>query len=172
MPKFLTFDLFHDRLGEALPLVRMAVPGIDERRWSAHCHQMIRLGGGVLAASAEEGALHGVASWRPEEDLRLGRVLRVEMMVALELSDANPVRTALCDALEALCEGHEAVGIALSLPVRERDGRPTAFPETWRRAGFRRQALFMCKTVGSPRRPGTLSLGDSRLRLVESDPAE
>lgn len=168
MTHFLTTQLDDDRFREALPLVRMAIPGIDERRWFAHCYQMIRLGGGVLAAATKDAALHGVASWRPEEDLRLGRVLRVEMMVAFELSLANPVRTALCDALEALCGDHDAIGVALSLPIRERDGQPTSFPETWRRAGFRRQGLFMCKPVKPGRRsPGAPPEG-ARLRLVDA----
>jgi hypothetical protein len=169
MAHFLTVQLDQDRFGEVLPLVRIAIPGVDEQRWFAHCHQMIRLGGGVLAAATEDFSLHGVASWRPEEDLRLGRVLRVEMLVALELSHANPVRTTLCDALEALCASHDAVGVALSLPIRDRDGQPTSFPETWRRAGFRRQALFMCKPVGPARADRPAPFRGGRLRLIDAD---
>jgi hypothetical protein len=168
MPRILTFELFHDRLGEALPLVRMAVPGVDERRWFAHCHQMVRLGGGVLGAAAEDAALQGVATWRPEEDLQLGRLLRVEMMVALELSVANPVRAALCESLETVRGDLEAVGVALSLPARDRDGRLTPLPETWRRAGFRRQALFLCSKSGPDRQPSASSEGVPHLRLVSS----
>ncbi len=168
MTLFLTSSLDDRRFAEALPLVRMAIPGIEDARWLAHCRQMARLGGGVLAAAAGDSELQGIASWRPDEDLRLGRVLRVEMMVALELSVANPVRTALCDALEALCLVHDAIGVALSLPIRERDGRPTALPETWRRAGFRRQALFMCKPIRPAPRGPSPPAARSHLRLVDT----
>jgi hypothetical protein len=164
MTKFTAFALSGDRLGDALPLVRMSIPGMTETRWLAHCHQMIRLGGGALAAAASDDVLHGIASWRPDDDLRLGRVLRVEIIVALELSAANPVGTALCDALEALCAEHEAIGVALSLPVRG-DDRPSPFAESWKRAGFRRQGLFVCRPVRPARRgPGAC------LRLVGSPP--
>lgn len=164
MTEFKAFPLTSDRMGEALPLIRMSVPGMSETRWLAHCDQTIRQGGGVLAAAAPDGTLHGVASWRPDDDLRLGRVLRVEMMAALELSAANPVGTALCGALEALCPDHDAFGIALSLPVRGDD--QSAFPESWRRAGFRRQALFVCKPVGPAARGAPVR--GFRLRLVEA----
>ena len=166
MAKFDTFPIDPDRLGEALPLVRMSIPGITETRWLGHCSQMIRLGGGVIAAAAPDGALHGIASWRPDDDLRLGLVLRVEMMVAIELSAASPVRTALCDALEALCLDHEAVGVALSLPVRG-DDQSAAFTDSWTRAGFRRQALCLCKPLRLPREGAATASRGSHLRLVE-----
>lgn len=169
MPHFLTSALDEERFDEALPLVRMAIPGLDRQRWRTHCRQMARQGGGVLAAAAD-GALHGIASWRPDEDLRLGRVLRVEMIVTLELSDANPVRAALCETLEALCAAHDAVGIALSLPVRERGA--ASFPESWRRAGFRRQSLSMCKPIRPGRRWPTPPGDGPHLRLVEPDSPE
>jgi hypothetical protein len=172
MPHFLTSALDEERFDEALPLVRMAIPGLDRERWHAHCRQMARQGGGVLAAAAD-GALHGIASWHPDEDLRLGKVLRVEMIVALELSSANPVRAALCETLETLCAAHDAVGIALSVPVRDRGGAASSFPESWRRAGFRRQALFICKPVRPGRRWPAPPAGGSHLRLVEApDPPE
>ncbi len=172
MTHFLTYELDEERFDEALPLVRMAIPGLDRERWRAHCRQMARQGGGVLATAAGN-ALHGIASWHPDEDLRLGRVLRVEMIAALELSGANPVRAALCEALEALCVVHDAVGIALSLPLRDRGSAPASFPESWRRAGFRRQAMFMCKPVRLGRRWPTPPPGESHLRLVEApDPPE
>ena len=168
MPNFQTVQLDEARFAEAVPLVRLAIAGIEQDRWLAHCRQMIALGGGVLGAAAEDSALHGVASWRPDEDLRLGRVLRVEMMVALELGVANPVRTALCESLESLCGDLGAVGVALSLPVRDRGRGPAPFPDTWRRAGFRREALFLCKTLRSPPRGPAPGEGVPHLRLVAS----
>lgn len=161
MTQFTTFELNHERLVEAFPLVRMALPGIDQERWLAHCYSMIGRAGGVLAAAPWEGAIQGVATYRPDDDLRLGRVLRVEMLVTLELSAANPARAVLCEALESLCLDHDACGIALSVPVRS-DGAE-GFPESWERAGFRRQALLVCKSARPPRPEGP------HLRLVEPD---
>ena len=49
--------------------------------------------------SAEDGCLHGIATYEPITKGISGRVLNVEIMVAFELSRRAPVRQALCDAL-------------------------------------------------------------------------
>ena len=161
MPDFSTSQLEPTRLNEALPLVQMSLRGVDGPRWLSHCAAMARAGGGVLATAAPDGALFGIASWRPDDDLQLGAMLRVELMVAIELSASNPVRISLCDALGKLCE---RAGAALSLPFR-RDDLSSAYPASWKRTGFRHQSLFVCRP-GLQERVGPPA--GAHLRLVES----
>ena len=104
MPEFSTFPLEPGRFAEALPLVRMVRAGLDQASWRAHCASVVGLGGGLL---------HGIASWRPDHDPRLGRVLRVEIIAALELSAAAPVRASLCGGLVRLSVEREAAGLLL-----------------------------------------------------------
>ena len=111
MPEFPTFPLQPSRLAEALPLLRIVLAGLDRAGWDAHCAAMAGLGGGVLASAAPGGALHGIASWRPDDDFRSGGVLRVELIAALELSAANPVRASLRKGLVRLCVARGAAGL-------------------------------------------------------------
>ncbi len=142
MPGLSTFQLEPVRFGEALPLVRLVLAGLDRAGWRAHCAAIVGLGGGVLASAAPGGALHGIASWRPDHDLRLGPVLRVEMIAALELSPANPVRASLCSALEQLCMERDSAGLLLNLAFRLAD-LPSSLAESWPRAAFRPQSFFV-----------------------------
>ena len=116
MPEFSTFPLEPARFAEALPLVRIVLPWLDRTEWGAHCAAMADLGGGVLASAAPGGALHGIASWRPDDDFRSGGVLRVELMAALEFSAANPVRASLRRGLVRLCVARGAVGLLFPAP--------------------------------------------------------
>ena len=65
MPEFPTFPLQPSRLAEALPLLRIVLAGLDRAGWDAHCAVSL-----LLASAAPGGALHGIASWRPDDDFR------------------------------------------------------------------------------------------------------
>lgn len=145
MPHFSTFRLDHARLCEALPLVRMAIPEIDPARWVAYCENLIRLEGGVIVAMAADGGLHGCAIYHPEEDLRLGRIVRVDAMVAFELNPSNPVRLALCEAVAALCSALGAGGVMLTVPARDPGDQGSGKARSWASAGFRRHGTAMWK---------------------------
>ena len=147
MSHFLTLQLDPERLCEALPLLRLALAGLDELRWVAHCEDLARAGGGVLAVAAADVAFHGVALYRPQSDLCRGKVLRVDMLMAYEFSPAGPVRAALLAALEDTCRYVEARGIVLVVPdtgpgtIGNRKG---AFFE---RAGFRSEAALIWRAA-------------------------
>jgi hypothetical protein len=155
MSHFLTLQLDPEGLCEALPLLRLALPGLDELRWVAHCEDLVRAGGGVLAVAAADGAFHGVALYRPQSDLRRGKVLRVDMLVAYELSPAGPVRAALLAALEDTCRNVEARGMVLLVPdtglgtIGNRKSAP------FERAGFRSEAALMWRAADQYREIGT-----------------
>jgi hypothetical protein len=125
----------------------MAIPEIDSSRWIDHCRNLDRLNGGVLAAAASDDVMHGIAIYRPEEDLRLGRIVRVDAMVTFELNPANPVRQALCEAIEALCEVLKARGTLLMTKERDSGGAGSASAQGWESAGFRRQGAALWKPL-------------------------
>lgn len=99
----------------------------------------------VLAAASPDGALYGIASWRQDDDLLLGDVLRVETMIALEVRVSNPVRTSLCNVPEKQCS---ELGAVLSLPFR-RDDMSWGYPRNGKQAGSRKQALFIFDWVST-----------------------
>ena len=144
-PHFSTFRLDRERFGDALPLVRMAIPQIDRPRWIAYCEALIRLDGGVLVATAADGGMHGLAIYHPEEDLRLGRIVRVDAMVAFELNPSNPVRLALCEAVAARCSALGASGVMLTVPERDPGDPGSGRARRWASAGFRRHGTALWK---------------------------
>jgi hypothetical protein len=137
-----TMKLTAERLCEALPLLRMALPGLDELRWAAHCEDLARAGGGVLAAAAA-GSLHGIALYRPQSDLRRDMVIRIETMVACELSPAGPVRVALLAAMEELCSEIGARGLVLIIPCAGPRAMASPKSRSLERAGFQPEAALM-----------------------------
>ena len=152
MPHFAIFELNQGRLCEALPLVRMAVPEIDRPRWTNYCENLIRLNGGVLVATASDDGMHGLAIYHPVEDLRLGWIIRVDAMVTFELNPANPVRKALCEAVEKLCDTMEARGIVLMIAERVSGDPGSSKARGWESAGFRQHGTALWKPERHGRR--------------------
>lgn len=165
MSHFSTFRLDQERLDEALPLVGMACPGIERERWLAYGAALARRGGGVMVATASDGAMHGLALYRPEDDLRHGKVIRVDMMLAFELNPTGPVRRSLLAALDLVGQYHEAQG--LLLVIAGPGGRATASSSerSLEGVGFRQEAALFWKPSTQTRggrcaSPSTLSSAD------------
>lgn len=152
MPHFSIVELDQGRLCEALPLVRMAVPEIDGPRWTNYCENLRRLNGGVMVAIASDDGMHGLAIYRPVEDLRLGRIVCVDAMVTFELNPANPVRKALCEAVEKLCDTMEARGIMLMIAERVSGDQGSCKARGWESAGFRQHGAALWKPQRHERR--------------------
>jgi hypothetical protein len=90
-----------ERLDEAYPLVRSA-RGASAAQWRDFVTALRTAGGGLLAATAADGRIHGVAAWRPCFCLVDGNVLVVDLVAAMEISAPARVRPALCAALAFL----------------------------------------------------------------------
>lgn len=149
MSQFTVIHLQGDRLDEALPLVRMAAPTATVDQWRHFVGWLGRNDGGVLAAFAGDGRPHGIAAFRPEESLSLGRVLHVEPMVTFELSRSAPARTALCQALELL-----AVARAYENLVIVTGGRGYVNPHCQKAASWAGLGLDMTSVaLAKPLRP-------------------
>ena len=102
MLHFTVQQLTRDQLPSAWPLVRAAGEILDLGRWVESGRKLMNKGGGILAVLTAEGAIHGVATFEPVEEVPRGKVLVVDTFATFELSRRAPVRAALCDALERL----------------------------------------------------------------------
>jgi len=94
--------LTHERLLAAWPIIRASGAQPCAEWWIGQAARLIDEGGGVLAARAPDGIVHGVVIYRLARDDRVGKVLSVDTIVAFELSRGAPVRKALCNALDEL----------------------------------------------------------------------
>ena len=88
-----------DRLAEAYPLVRAATR-VSLARWEEFGRELLECGGGILAVTAADKCLHGVATYRQNRNLRHKQSLDVDVIVAFDLRADDRVREALCQALE------------------------------------------------------------------------
>ena len=81
--------------------------------WMCLVKKIMRRGGGVVGAVAEDGIFHGVATYEAVQSVRAGRFLRVHTLASFELNGRAPVRRALLDELERLAAsfGCEAITV-------------------------------------------------------------
>lgn len=99
MPDLRIRQLDREDVARAWPLVRSKSRLSSLSGWNRFAHDLFERSGGIIAVSAEDGCLHGIATYEPITKRNSDRVLHVEIMVAFELSRRAPVRHALCDAL-------------------------------------------------------------------------
>jgi hypothetical protein len=81
----------------------------------------------VLVARAADGSIHGLATYESVERPDGGRLLGVGKLITFELNRKEPVRHALCEALDLLARGGGFDGVALPLSAN-------AAPDIRRRA--------------------------------------
>lgn len=108
--------LSDDELLEAWPVARMSDAHANSDWWVNEAAGLIERGGGVLAARAPDGNIHGVATYEVAKQALLGRVLTVNTLITLELSHRAPARRALYKALEELAGAFDCRSIVLPLP--------------------------------------------------------
>lgn len=119
MPNFVVENLKRDRLLDAWPIVRICGPQTNPLWWVNDAKQLIERGGGVLAARALDHIVHGIATFEPLDDRYRGRILAVQELLSFELSEAAPVRRALCDALDDLSLALGCNGIAIGMAAQK-----------------------------------------------------
>jgi hypothetical protein len=113
-------ELDYDDIPLAWPLVRTATPQLGLDAWRAAAESVIDRGGGVLAVTAADRALHGVATYEAIEKPSFGRVLHVETLVTFELRVRAPARRALIEALIQLSSALGCCEIVISAGKRPR----------------------------------------------------
>ena len=118
MAQFAIEHLTEDRLPEAWPVVCMSHLHASAEWWISEASALIGRGGGVLAARAPDGTIHGVATYEVAKKGVLGRVLDVGTLVTFELSRRAPARHALCDALDLLGHAFDCRSVVLPLPSK------------------------------------------------------
>jgi hypothetical protein len=115
MADFTVEHLDDSRLAEAWPVARMAGLHLDSGWWQSDAHELIARGGGILAARAPDGSIHGIAMYEPAAKPRSGRVLAVRELITFELMRGSPCRSALCETLDLLATLLACSGVALPL---------------------------------------------------------
>jgi len=95
-----------ERVDEAYPVVRAAMPTLSLRRWREFARRALAHSGegapsGILLVESARGYIHGLCAFHVQHDLRHGPVLAIDELVTLDLVDTAPAAAALMAALEA-----------------------------------------------------------------------
>lgn len=125
-----------EQLTQAYPVVRTGMH-VSQERWEEFGRELLADGGGVLAVTAPDGCLHGIAAFRPASNLRYGQSLDVEVIVAFELSGDDRVREALCQELERIATARGCKVLNLMVAAKSLD------PESHMRTGLERLGLTL-----------------------------
>lgn len=103
---------------DAWPVLHCTGSVLVAEWWEDEAHQLMNRGGGILAARAPDGSIHGVATYECVHRPRTGCVLAVGRLVTFELSRKQPAREALCDALHVIAGAFCCSAVAMPLPAR------------------------------------------------------
>lgn len=123
-----------ERLAEAYPLVRAATR-VSQERWEEFGRELLEGGGGVLAVTAADKCLHGVAAYRPNRNLRHEQSLEVEVIVAFDLRGDDRVRQALCQELDRMAAELHCSAVNFTVAAKSAEPRSPA------RSGLERLGL-------------------------------
>src|SRR6476469_2081587 len=118
MPAFTIEHLDEHKLLDAWPLLRSA--GVEPLPdwWENEALVLMRRGGGVLAARAPDGSVHGVATYECVHRPRAGSVLAVDRLLTFELNRKEPVKAALCEAIHRMAFAFCCSAVALPLRAK------------------------------------------------------
>lgn len=115
MVHFTVRALRTDELAAAWPIVRSANLHANLDCWLSDADELIAGRGGILVALAEEGTIHGVATFKAPELPTRDNVLSIPMLITFELSSGAPARNALIKALERIASKLECTHVELPL---------------------------------------------------------
>jgi hypothetical protein len=118
MPAFTIEHLDESKLLDAWPILRSARAEPLPDWWENEACELMGRGGGVLAARAPDGSVHGVATYECVHRPRAGSMLAVDRLVTFELHRNEPVKEALCDAICRIAAAFRCSSVALPLPAK------------------------------------------------------
>lgn len=118
MPPFTIDQLDDGNLLDAWPVLRLASSEAIPDWWEHEARALMDRGGGVLAARAPNGSVHGIATYECVHRQRAGSMLAVDRLVTFELNRKQPIKEALCEALYAIAAAYCCSSIAMPMPSK------------------------------------------------------
>jgi hypothetical protein len=138
-----------ERLADAYPLIRSATR-VSQQRWEEFGRELIANGGGVIAVTAPDGCVHGVAAFRPSPNLRHEQSLDVEVIVTFELRGDDRVRERLCGTLEQVAATHRCRTINFTMAPRSYGEPLSPARAALERLGMRLETLTLVRDLRPP----------------------
>jgi hypothetical protein len=149
--RFIARALMPQRVDEAYPLARAAVPGLTLERWRRFGRDATASAGKaahpeILLVENDHGYIQGLCTYHLLHDLRHGIVMVVDHLAMIDLIDGAVVAEALLAALDALARQAGCGRIQLNLQQQATGGRPALY-ELLRAEGHALDAWRMSKPL-------------------------
>jgi hypothetical protein len=122
--QFTVRALKKNELVAAWPIVRSSNLHANLDWWLTAAAELIAGDGGVLVALAQDGTIHGVATFKAPDNPARGHALEIPMLITFELSSRAPARAALVKVLERIATKLECTHLVLPLAGNVSAARP------------------------------------------------
>lgn len=144
-----------DRISQAFPLIHAAEMDLSLGQWVRYAKdhlQGMNVHGdgyrGIATIESDDGYIHGLFLYTVDNELKLGRSLRCEHVIALDLFHGEKVAASILDAIHALAKEHDCGAISVS--VQFKNGPLHAMLE---HAGHSKELIVFRKPVDDHARP-------------------
>jgi len=146
---YVTRSLSLDRVSQAFPLIHAAELELSLGQWVKYAKDHLqgktpdRDGErGIATIESDDGYIHGLFLYTVDCDLKRGRSLRCEHIVALDLFDGEKVAASILDAIHDLARKHRCGAVSVS--VQFKNG---SFHELLEHAGHSKELIVFRKPV-------------------------
>jgi hypothetical protein len=144
-----------DRISQAFPLIHAAEMDLSLGQWvryaKDHLQGMHNYGDGhrgIVTIESDDDYIHGLFLYAVDCDLKLGRSLRCEHVIALDLFHGEKVAASILEAIQILAKKHDCGAISVS--VQFRNG---PFHSMLEHAGHSKDLIVFRKPVDNQTRP-------------------
>lgn len=124
-----TRRLTPERIAQAYPVIRMAMPNLSFEAWCRFAEEQIaddEPPRGIVTVESEQDYIVGLGAYRLERDLQDDRVLIANHFVAVDLIRREAVAETLAQELESVAKQHRCNALHTCLP-----GRGTKTAPNW-----------------------------------------
>ena len=129
MRRLTTRRLTPERIAQAYPVIRMAMPNLSFEAWCRFAEEQIaddEPPRGIVTVESEQDYIVGLGAYRLERDLQDDRVLIANHFVAVDLIRREVVAETLAQELESVAKQHRCSALHTCLP-----GRGTKTAPNW-----------------------------------------
>ena len=129
MRRLTTRRLTPERIAQAYPVIRMAMPNLSFEAWCRFAEEQIaddEPPRGLVTGESEQDYIVGLGAYRLERDLQDDRVLIANHFVAVDLIRREVVAETLAQELESVAKQHRCSALHTCLP-----GRGTKTAPNW-----------------------------------------
>lgn len=114
-----------DRVSQAFPLIHAAEIDLSLGQWVRYAKDHLQGTHshgdgcrGIVTIESDDGYIHGLFLYTVDYDLKLGRSLRCEHVIALDLFHGETVAALILDAIQALAKEHGCGAISVSVQFK------------------------------------------------------